>query len=83
MAQECGLSDTTYTINLLDRLMLQTLLLVLVLPALVLVGLTVLISSGRLGFSSRALTLLAQQREIWMLGIIAIVTAGAIKALMR
>ena len=83
MAQECGLSDTTYTINLLDRLMLQTLLLVLVLPALVLVGLTVLISSGRLRFSSRAITLLAQQREIWMLGIIAIVTAGAIKALMH
>ena len=63
--------------------MLQTLLLVLVLPALVLVGLTILISSGQLRFSSRALKLLAQQREIWMLGIIAIVTAGAIKALMR
>lgn len=82
MAQECEFRDTTYTINLLDRLMLQTLLLALVLPGLVLVGLTVLISSGRLRFSSRALTLLAQQREIWMLGIIAIVTAGAIKAMM-
>ena len=83
MVQETECHDNFYTIELLDRLLLQTLLLVLVLPALVLVGLTVLISSGRLHFSSRTLTLLAQQREIWMLGIIAIVTVGAIKALMR
>ena len=83
MAREIECHDNFHIVKLLDRLVIQTLLLVLVLPALVLVGLTILISSGRLRFSSRASTLLAQQREIWMLGIIAIVTAGAIKALMR
>ena len=57
------------------------LLLALLLPALLLVGLTYLISTGRLRFSPRALSLLAQRREIWMVGIIALVTAGAIKAL--
>ena len=57
------------------------LLLALLLPALLLVGLTYLVSTGRLRFSPRALSLLAQRREIWMVGIIALVTAGAIKAL--
>ena len=53
----------------------------LLLPALLLVGLTYLLSTGRLRFSSRALSLLAKQRELWMIGIIALVTAGAVKAL--
>ena len=57
------------------------LLLALLLPALLLVGLTYLVSTGRLRFSPGALSLLAQRREIWMMGIIALVTAGAIKAL--
>ena len=57
------------------------LFLALVLPALLLVGLTYLLSTGRLRFSSSALSLLAKQRELWMVGIIALVTAGAIKAL--
>ena len=57
------------------------LLLALLLPALLLVGLTYLVSTGRLRFSPGALSLLAQRREIWMAGIIALVTAGAIKAL--
>ena len=57
------------------------LFLALVLPALLLVGLTVLLSTGRLRFSSSALSLLAKQRELWMVGIIALVTAGAIKAI--
>ena len=57
------------------------LFLALVLPALLLVGLTVLLSTGRLRFSSSALSLLAKQRELWMVGIIALVTAGAVKAL--
>ena len=57
------------------------LFLALVLPALLLVGLTVLLSTGRLRFSSTALSLLAKQRELWMVGIIALVTAGAIKAI--
>ena len=56
------------------------LFLALVLPALLLVGLTYLLSTGRLRFSSSALSLLAKQRELWMVGIIALVTAGAIKA---
>ena len=58
------------------------LLCALVVPALLLVGLTYLVSTGRLSFSARALSLLAQRREIWMVGIIALVTAGAIKALL-
>ena len=58
------------------------LLCALVVPALLLVGLTYLVSTGRLSFSAGALSLLAQQREIWMVGIIALVTAGAIKALL-
>ena len=57
------------------------LFLALLLPALLLVGLTYLLSTGRLRFSSSALSLLAKQRELWMVGIIALVTAGAIKAI--
>ena len=53
----------------------------LVLPVLLLFGLTYLLSTCRLRFSSSALSLLAKQRELWMVGIIALVTAGAIKAL--
>ena len=53
----------------------------LVLPTLLLVGLTYLLSTGRLRFSSRALSLLAKQRELWMVGIIALFAAGAVKAL--
>ena len=52
----------------------------LVLPTLLLLALTYLLSSGRLRFSSSALSVLAKQRELWMVGIIALVTAGAIKA---
>ena len=58
------------------------LLCALVVPALLLVGLTYLVSTGRLSFSAGALSLMAQRREIWMVGIIALVTAGAIKALL-
>ena len=58
------------------------LLCALVFPALLLVGLTYQVSTGRLSFSAGALSLLAQRREIWMVGIIALVTAGAIKALL-
>ena len=62
--------------------MLQSLLMALVVPALLLIGLTYLVSSGRLRFSSAALLLLSRRREIWMVGIIALVAAGAIKALL-
>ena len=62
--------------------MLQSLLVALVVPALLLIGLTYLVSSGRLRFSSAALSLLFRRREIWMVGIIALVAAGAIKALL-
>ena len=57
------------------------LFLALVLPVLLLVGLTYLLSAGRLRFSSSALSLLAKQHELWMVGIIALVAAGAIKAI--
>ena len=56
------------------------LLFALLVPASLLVGLTYLLSTGRLRFSPGALSLLAQRRDIWMVGIIALVTAGAIKA---
>ena len=62
--------------------MLQSLLMALVVPALLLIGLTYLVSSGRLRFSSAALSLLSGRREIWMVGIIALVASGAIKALL-
>lgn len=62
--------------------MLQSLLMALVVPALLLIGLTYLVSSGRLRFSSAALSLLSRRREIWMVGIIALVASGAIKALL-
>ena len=62
--------------------MLQSLLVALVVPALLFIGLTYLVSSGRLRFSSAALSLLSRRREIWMVGIIALVAAGAIKALL-
>ena len=66
----------------LARLMLQSLLVALLIPALLLIGLTYLLSTGRLRFSSAALSLLSRRREIWMIGVIALVTAGAIKALL-
>ena len=62
--------------------MLQSLLMALGVPALLLIGLTYLVSSGRLRFSSAALSLLSRRREIWMVGIIALVASGAIKALL-
>ena len=57
------------------------LLFALLVPTMLLVGLTYLVSTGRLRFSPGAVSLWAQDREIWMVGIIALVTAGAIKAL--
>ena len=57
------------------------LLFALLVPAVLLVGLTYLVSTGRLRFSPGALSLMAQRREIWVVGIIALVSAGAIKAL--
>jgi len=57
------------------------LLFALLVPTVLLVGLTYLVSTGRLRFSPGALSLLAQRREIWMAGIIVLVAAGAIKAL--
>lgn len=62
--------------------MLQSMLVALLVPALLLIGLTYLVSAGHLRFSSAALSLLSRRREIWMIGIIALVTAGAIKALL-
>ena len=64
------------------RLMLQSLLIALLGPALLLIGLTYLVSTGRLRFSSAALSLLSKRQEIWRVGIIALVAAGAIKALL-
>ena len=59
------------------------LLLAVVIPAVLLVGLTALLASGRLAFSRNAQWLLARQNTIWMAGIVAIAAAAAVVALQR
>ena len=59
------------------------LVLALLLPVVLLVGLTALVASGRLTFSRDAAWLLARQNTIWMAGIVAIAAAAAVVALQR
>ena len=59
------------------------LVLALLLPVVLLVGLTALVASGRLTFSRNAAWLLAHQNTIWMAGIVAIAAAAAVVALQR
>ena len=59
------------------------LLLALVIPAVLLVGLTALLASGRLAFSRNAQWLLARQNTIWMAGIVALAAAAMVGALQR
>ena len=59
------------------------LLLALVVPVVLLVGLTAFLSTGRLSFSRNAALLLERQNNIWMTGIVALSAAVAVVALRR
>ena len=62
---------------------LMQLLLALVVPAVLLVGLTALLASGRLSLSRNAAWLLERQNTIWMAGIVALAVAAVLVALQR
>ena len=59
------------------------LLLAVVVPMVLLVGLTALLASGRLELSRSAQWLLARQNTIWMAGIVALAAAAMVVALQR
>ena len=59
------------------------LLLAVVVPMVLLVGLTALLASGRLVLSRKAQWLLARQNTIWMAGIVALAAAAMVVALQR
>ena len=59
------------------------LLLAVVVPMVLLVGLTALLASGRLELSRNAQWLLACQNTIWMAGIVALAAAAMVVALQR
>ena len=56
-------------------------LLAVVLPTVLLLGLTALLTTGHLTFSRFSLRLLSHQRGIWVTGIVTLAAIGAIKAL--
>ena len=59
------------------------LFLALVVPVVLLVGLTALLATGRWSFSRNAAWLLERQSNIWMTGIVALAAAAAVLALKR
>ena len=59
------------------------LLLAVVVPMVLLVGLTALLASGRLVLSRNAQWVLARQNTIWMAGIVALAAAAVVVALQR
>ena len=59
------------------------LVLALVVPVVLVVGLTAMLASGRLVLSQRAMELLARQNTIWMAGIVALAAAALMVALRR
>ena len=59
------------------------LLLSVVVPVVLLVGLTALLASDRLVLSRNAQWLLAHQNTIWMAGIVALAAAAVVVALQR
>ena len=63
--------------------MAMQLLFAVVLPIVLLVGLTALIASGRLTLNHTAVWVLARQNRIWMGGIVALTAAAAIYASRR
>ena len=63
--------------------MVMQLFLALVVPVVLLVGLTALVTTGRLSFSRNVAWLLERQSSIWMTGIVALAAAAAVLALQR
>ena len=59
------------------------LFLALVVPVVLLVGLTALLATGRLALSRNATWLLARQNTIWMAGIVALAAAAVVVAMQR
>ena len=59
------------------------LLLAVVVPMVLLVGLTALLASGRWVLSRNAQWVLARQNTIWMAGIVALAAAAVVVALQR
>ena len=59
------------------------LFLALLVPVVLIVGLTALLATGRLSFSRDAAWLLERQSGIWMAGIVALAAAAAVVALQR
>ena len=59
------------------------LFLALVVPFVLLVGLTALLATGRLALSRNAAWLLARQNTIWMAGIVALAAAAVVVAMQR
>ena len=59
------------------------LLLAVVVPVVLLVGLTALLSTGLLSFSRNGAWLLTRQNSIWMTGIVALAVAAAVVASRR
>ena len=63
--------------------MLVEALLALLIPTFLLLGLTALVATGRLRWTTSAEWLLARQNQLWMGGVIALASAGAAVALSR
>ena len=59
------------------------LFLALVVPVVLLVGLTALLVTGRLALSRNATWLLARQNTLWMAGIVALAAAAVVVAMQR
>ena len=59
------------------------LFLALVVPVVLLVGLTALLATGRLALSRNAAWLLARQNTIWMAAIVALAAAAVVVAMQR
>ena len=58
-------------------------LLALLIPTLLLLGLTAFVATGQLRWTTCAEWLLARQNRLWMGGVVALAAAGAVAALSR
>ena len=58
--------------------MASQLIAAVLLPAILLLGLTFLLATGRISLTAKAQWLLARQNSIWMGGVVALVAAGAL-----
>lgn len=58
--------------------MASQLIAAVLLPAILLLGLTFLLATGRLSLTAKAQWLLALQNSIWMGGVVALIAAGSV-----